>query len=471
MDKKIKTLKALRIVFYILSFPLYLLLCFLSAYRVAKLGESYGVMAWVGIILAGVFAITMAIIITAFEISYKKHPSKLRIKRQTTKFVIASVALLAGLMVILDIAMPPVLPGPTSNTIYWEDLTDDYLSRAQLNADLLNEFIARNVANGNLGSTPLAPDGSNVEQVNALIKNYQKEGVRNKQVANLIAVTMNSLDNSGYKTFLGPTIDMANDGRMTVNNILYLVLGQRQPYTEEGETQRTEWDDFPVYDAQTGTVVMVNTIQWTVLDMMGSPMEVDLSGIIGTAGLRSFLIQTLFAESDTVKLGPLTITKDNFEEIMEKGVSPLIPSVYNLLDSILINVSDAASSTAIAGDKIDVKLTDSDGNTNATYTYKNGQWVGKRTHFNKDATTLQIVPSNEERGVLDYQSAAWLNANGLVFALCSVASIRNVCYVFSAVTALMAIIIGYVREKEFDIFYGPKETTETEVILVEDVEV
>lgn len=483
----------LKIVCYALSFPLFLICAVITGSRVVKAGGSYGLMAWVGIIFAFVFSLIWAVIVLIYELKIKKATDKkATVKKQTKNLAIASFVLLAGLMLILDIALPPLLPGPTSNTIFYEDLADDYMGRAELNKGLLDEFIARNVTIGNIGKCPLVvnPDGtSNINKVNAEIEKYQKQGMKNEEVKSFLDrngkyCQFNSFNLSGYESFVGPWLDMANDGRMTVPAIVNLIIAQRNPiqsgevpgsvkWNEDGtKALASEWHDFYMYNPETKKIEAVK-YQWTILDMMGTPLVVDLSGTIGEEGLEAFIINLvagLIGEEPIEKdLGIITISivnKDGVVTINDMPITDILEGSlvlvkpYDLINSVLETLAETLGNPAIATAPIKVKIVDKNGNTdNYILVDENGEPVldseGEtttiiRNYFNKNGTALSIEPNNKDRGVLDYQSHAWLDSNGLVFALCSIMSIRKVCYIFSGICVLLALLGGYFREKEID---------------------
>lgn len=63
--------------------------------------------------------------------------------------------------------------------------------------------------------------------------------------------------------------------------------------------------------------------------------------------------------------------------------------------------------------------------------------------YNGEAIVL--TPSNESRGVLDYMSMAWLDSNGLLYAVVGLMSVRNIFLVMSAWIIFLNIIMGIIR--------------------------
>ena len=62
--------------------------------------------------------------------------------------------------------------------------------------------------------------------------------------------------------------------------------------------------------------------------------------------------------------------------------------------------------------------------------------------------TLSLNPSNGHRGVLGYMEMAWLDNQGLLYIIVSLFSLRTLFYIYGPVMALIAILLGVLREKE-----------------------
>lgn len=71
--------------------------------------------------------------------------------------------------------------------------------------------------------------------------------------------------------------------------------------------------------------------------------------------------------------------------------------------------------------------------------------LGSPIYISYDGTNITLTPSNEGRGVLDYQSMAWLNSNGLIYAIVSLMSIRNIFLIFAGWIILLNFMIGMLR--------------------------
>lgn len=201
--------KFLIILLSILGFPALIGLIAYDNFNIIKGGISYGVFVFVGLILAVVFALIYLFVCLAMKKSAKKKGKK-NLYHQTFVAMILCFCLLGGFWMLLDVALPDFLADATSNTIYYEDLADNYQARSLVNKGLLDEYIKRNVDNGNLNKKTLAQ--------------YQKEGIRNQEVKAMLTIHFASIDKAGFATFGGPNLDLALGDRMTIGVLVHLLL-------------------------------------------------------------------------------------------------------------------------------------------------------------------------------------------------------------------------------------------------------
>lgn len=349
--------KALQILLHLAGFPLLIALVIVFSLDMFTLGISYGVMVFVGLIITVVMAIIYYLVFFLKAKSGKKP-----IYRQTIVSILVASLCLGGLWIVIDVALPDLLADATSNTIYYEDLADDYNARAEVNKELLDEYIRRNVANNNLKSYS--------------VNQYIEQGYRNEEVKTLLKQHFQSIDKDGYVTFVGPWIDMANDDRMTIPVLVHLVINKR------------DFAEMP-FPTRVGEEMKDDPVIWTVLDMLGEPMEFDL-GPDGMALIPKNMIGTL--------------------AFLQKSINQIFDSV-----------TDAIESDDVLGAPIFIKL---------------------------DGTVVSIIPSNQSRGTLDYQRMAWLDSNGLIFMITSLFSIRRLFLIFAGVLIITTYAIGLLREEE-----------------------
>lgn len=340
-----------------------------------------------------------------------------------------------------------------------------------------------------------------VEYFQKKIKKYTDLGYKSEEVRSLVARDgkynmYDSLNLSGYESWVGPWVDLANDKRMTIPVVLNLVLGQR-PSVATGEEKggpKKNPDEtrvmqpnlhlYPWYNPTTCKVEMIE-VGWTVLDMMGDgytynpdkidgtdvTLPVDLSGKLGKGGLFAMISGINIGSANGLNVGELLKTLGLGNCLTETssllGVLE-IPPVYYLLDSILNSVAYAVGNPNVAGtpgfakDGITVdnsntgssgwrygfaplflKLVNADGSVVGT---TNGSYYG---NVGDKPTQLGVYSQNYSRGTIDYMRYSWVDANGLLFAITGLFAIRQTCYIFSGVTVILAILIGAIRMKEY----------------------
>lgn len=340
-----------------------------------------------------------------------------------------------------------------------------------------------------------------VEYFQKKIKKYTDLGYKSEEVRSLVARDgkynmYDSLNLSGYESWVGPWVDLANDKRMTIPVVLNLVLGQR-PSVATGEEKggpKKNPDEtrvmqpnlhlYPWYNPTTCKVEMIE-VGWTVLDMMGDgytynpdkidgtdvTLPVDLSGTLGEGGLFAMISGINIGSANGLNVGELlkTIGLGNCLTETSSLLGVLeIPPVYYLLDSILNSVAYAVGNPNVAGtpgfaeDGITVdnsntgssgwrygfaplflKLVNADGSVVGT---TNGNYYG---NVGDKPTQLGVYSQNYSRGTIDYMRYSWVDANGLLFAITGLFAIRQTCYIFSGVTVILAILIGAIRMKEY----------------------
>lgn len=342
----------LKVLLHLAGFPLLIVLVVLESLPIIKLGMSYGVMVFVGII----FVVAMALIYFLVYFIMAKRNKK-TVYKQTIASILIAVFCLGGVWLAIDAFVPNLLKDATSNTIFYEDLADNYYARAEVNKNLLDEYIVRNCNNGNL--TKYSKE------------EYLKQGATNEEVMTLLKAHFQSIDKDGYVTFVGPWLDMANDDRLTIPTLVHLIINKRET---EGLPYPLKEEDDPV--------------MWSILDMLGEPMEFDL----GEDGM----------------------------DIIPQDYVGLINLAQKLIGRILVCLSDAIEDPNVVGSPIYISL--------------------------EGGTVLTLTPSNESRGVLDYQNMGWLNSNGLIFMLVSLFSIRKLALIFAGVLAITTYMIGLLRD-------------------------
>ena len=241
-----------------------------------------------------------------------------------------------------------------------------------------------------------------VEYFQKKIKKYTDMGYSSEEVKSLIARDgkynmYDSLNLSGYESWVGPWVDLANDKRMTIPVVLNLVLGQRPSVAtgdqkggpkknpDETRVMQPNLHLYPWYNPTTCKVEMIE-VGWTVLDMMGDgytynpdkidgtnvTLPVDLSGTLGEGGLFAMISGINIGSANGLNVGELlkTIGLGNCLTETSSLLGVLeIPPVYYLLDSILNSVAYAVGNPNVAGTPgFEEKMVISDGTNESTVT-------------------------------------------------------------------------------------------------------
>ena len=147
-------------------------------------------------------------------------------------------------------------------------------------------------------------------------------------------------------------------------------------------------------------------IRWTVLDMMGDPMAMGLLG------------------PDMMELDIDAAIAGATGGMINLGMG----TVGDMLDSELVQDTLIIAGEMIGSDDL----------------------LGAPIYisFDKSTGSLVLTPSNSARGVLGYMQMGWLNSNGLLYVIVSLFSCRTVFYIYAPIMALIAIALGWIREKE-----------------------
>lgn len=387
--------KVLKTLLYIIGFPALVALVALNSLTVYEQGGTYGFWPFVGLILAGVIAIVYTIIfIVTGKNSKKNRGNYNKVKKSMATLVIMSFVLTAGIWLVVDIPLPGILETATQGTRKFEQLHEDYNAQAELHGNLLDSFIEMNVRNGNLST-----DEHSLEE-------WVELGYTSPEVQTLLKKNFTAMDANGYKTFTtnGPWLNMANDNRLTIPVLVHLLLNEREINEEityqlvaevVPKTFITDADGDKVYEDAIPNEEVETVLRWTILDMQGTPMNIDLSGVIGGLGI---------------------------------DVGGLITSMKldTTLASVLETVNEALADPALAGAEIYIGLDTRDG-----------------------GFQIMLTPAAEGRGMHGYQNSAWLDSNNLLFAVISIFPARQWLYIWGAIVIFSSVAVAALRLKEY----------------------
>ncbi|MCL2631141.1 MAG: hypothetical protein FWD49_06460 [Firmicutes bacterium] len=238
MDKKSLIAK---IILLVLGFPLLVALVLIQSLPIITDNITYGIMPFVGLILAVVFMGAWFLTVFLTGKKAKKQGTKKAVKKGFIAMLIVGLFLTLGVWGAIDILLPDILEDATDGTILYHEVREDYIRKSEHHAYLLEKFIDMNIMNGKLSGDPDV---------------YDKEGYRNQEVRDLIASSFAEIDTHGYNSFLGAWLNLALDDRMTIAAIAHLLLDARYE---------------PDFGEKEGEV------KWTILDMQEGAMEVDLN--------------------------------------------------------------------------------------------------------------------------------------------------------------------------------------------------
>ncbi|MDR3294006.1 MAG: hypothetical protein LBT20_07905 [Clostridiales bacterium] len=280
--KKSTGFSILKIIFYLLGFPI------LAGYAVYKtiptftLNSTYKPYVFAGMLVLFVIALLYFGMMILTGVISKKAKSVGTVRRTVAASVLISVLLTTGIWIALDKVVPPILGEATQYTLSYDDFKDDYDEKARIHSELLTHFIEMNLKNGRLSA-------DKAEQ-------YFTEGYANEEVKKLIEASFNSLNNDGFGSFGGMLISLADGSRLTIPVLIHLLFDERDapstPFPDYvGEGRGEENADAP--------------IRWSILDIQEGAMtfSVDL-GALGAgsyAELIKWLIPSLFGEGGMVE--------------------------------------------------------------------------------------------------------------------------------------------------------------------------
>ena len=411
--------KFLRVILHLLGYPLLLAaVLYLNWNIIMTQTSNYGIFVFVGAIVAVVMGIIYYVCyagITAKRKKKAKGKSKGKRKRrkqksifnQTLRLCLVIVITTTGLWAVCDLALPDFLANATSSTLYYEDLADGWADRAEVNEELLDTFIELSVKANTL------PKGN--MKTNEAIEYYQSKGLKEtlaelndneyyKSIGGLLEIQYQSLNANGFQTFTHPWIDFATSERLTIPCLVHLLLDKREIAQDtvtnkdfckvkenaDGTVEVTEvW--FAEYDKETKKITL-NNVNWTVLDMLGTDNVIDLSSVgdMIPAGLKTFI---------------LPLTKPD-----------------GIITEILASVARIAGDEELINGKVSVTL-----------------------EMTEDTMKVVLTPSNTSRGIMGYQEMAWLDSNGLIYALVTLFSCRRLFLIFGAWGVFINLLIGCTR--------------------------
>lgn len=399
--------KVFNVILHILGFPVVIaLVVLLNLNIITTQMKNYTFFVFIGVIVTVVMAIIYYICYACITKKPKQKEGKKKKKRksifnQTMRLCMVVVFTLTGLWVVCDVALPDFLADATSSTIYYEDLADGWNDRAEVNEDLLNTFIELNVKAGTL-PRPNNAEGKKMKEkeavdyyigqgINAVIPALEGNEYYNT-IGGLFAIQYQSINANGYQTFTHPWIDFATSDRLTIPCLIHLLLDKR-----EIKQDAITLDKFTKVEENEEGKTEVTSVMFVVYDK--EKKEITVEHV-------NWTVLDMLGTDNVIDLGGLDLS----------AFAVLQPLVTDILGRVARIVADED----ILGSGLTVK-----------FDMKEGKVV--------------LTPSNAERGVLGYQEMAWLDSNGLIYALVTLFSLRRVFLVAAVYLVVINLLIGCAR--------------------------
>lgn len=417
--------KILRVLFHLLSYPALIAVVLWADLEIIKSQyKNYSFYTLIGVLIP---VVMMIIFYVVYLIVTRKNSKKTKLC-QTVIVCMLPIFTLGGMWVACDRYLPDVISDATSSTIYYEDLAEEsWKERAEVNEGLLNQFIKMSVMAGTLPT----PIGWEEEEA---IEYYQSQSVDAElpeladnqyyhTINELLAIQYQSINANGYASFTDPWIGFATGNRMTIPCLLHLLLDKRSVDPDDidnldSPTVTYHEDDegnividevmFAVFDEDEGEVVL-KPLSWTVLDMLGENQEFSLGPDL----------------KNTVIMG---------EDDSGLKVSDVYKLVAKPVESALKSLSVIVADEDLLGAEVYIS-------------------------FDIETGNLALIPADTEEGilraneteglygraVLDYMKMAWLNSNGLLYAIVMLMSVRTYFIYFAAWITIMMLLDGCAR--------------------------
>ena len=425
--------KVLRVLFHLLSYPALIGLIVWADLEIIKdQYKNYSYFTLIGLLVP----VVMMIIFYVFYLIVTRRNSKKSKLCQTVIICMIPIFTLGGLWVACDKYLPDVIDDATSGTIAYEDLAEEsWKERADVNANLLRTFVKMSVMAQVLPKPIGKTEDEAVEYYLSKGVDYQYEELADNEyyhtINELIAIQYQSINANGYASFNDPWIGFATGSRMTIPCLMHLLLDKRTVDPDdidkldsptvtyhEDEDGNVVIDEvmLAVYDNKTDSITL-KPLSWTVLDMLGENQEFSLG-----SSIREMKV-----------FGNTTVN----------DLSVFLPRLDEQVEDLLFRVSTIVADERILGSELYVTI-------------------------NLDTGDIALVPSNTEQGIilsrtddqesadsekdelygraaLDYMKMAWLNSNGLLYAIVMLLSIRTWFIYGAAWIALMMLLDGCMR--------------------------
>lgn len=502
MNKTLLTV--FKVILHVVGWPLLIALVFILNRNVIAGGSMYGLAVFVCVIVAAVMALVYYL--AYFLVRTKKKRS---IRNQHIIVAIVAICCLCGFWALLDAFIPGPLETATSSTLRWEDLSDNWGGRAEVQEKLLNDYVTMNFELGRLKS----PNGETKED-------YIKQGPNgNAELKALLNADFHSEDSDGYASYKGPSIDYAQADRMTIPVLLHLFLDDRSnvqgansdyakennlpslpiavPYYDVYSVGETDdellYEDVRVYHGykdgsatffvtdqdlnvqyDTSKVAVISKFKgkWSLVTKIIDRRENETVEEVTQYESKGAALTALYAheeEFDKYFVGDYRMASVGWHVLDMMGTAMDMNLLsQSMMDTDLLAVIDSLPlEGALAGVKDGIKTALSNFNVRfvsdvfqldlvpdalavVADLVAEDEFLGSPLYISVDAKTgtLSLTPSNAHRGVLGYMEIAWLQNQGLLYIIVSLFSTRTLFYAYAPFMGLIAVLLGLIREKE-----------------------
>lgn len=491
--------KVLEIILGVLSLPVMLALIVLACFGIAS--DASGVHSFwpfVGAILAGVLSLVVLLVVL---ISKRKSNSK-SMRTRTIIVCILVFCFTCGLGAIFDIALPDFLCDATSNTMYYEQLTQETGALSADAGSLEREFIRYQLLNGNYQKgkyayatlkAELATDiNEKIDEINAetdkekagakytkAIAAYKDAEAAGKDGIVGILGTKRSYDYELYQFiynwYVMPDYDYSfgiiydsNFGYNMIKRqvVAYLMTEKiKAIHTElcgkgiKGDEEMNKWymNNYAQFDRDGYQPLDQNTfLTYATSDRMTVPV----------------ILRLLLNEHYKTDYYPFTLWNAATGEYTTGSMSWTVLDMNGVSAPIAIelgNVEDLLSGLGFGGGVIQVLANvladygdDFDGLLNVQLKYVVASLTDTYDTETgiRNSGTLTVVPEltddgnltivvnseNVERGQLGYMQMTWTESNDLLFAVMSVCASRNFLFIFGAISVALIFLAGLCAE-------------------------
>ena len=491
--------KVLEIILGALSLPVMLVLIVLSSFAIAS--DASGVHSFwpfIGSILAGVLSLVVLLVVL---IGNRKSNRK-TMRTRTIIVCILVFCFTCGLGAIFDIALPDFLCDATSNTMYYEQLTQETGVLSEDAGSLEREFIRYQLLNGNYQkgkyayATLKAELGTEItEAIDAIDAETDKEKAGAKYTKAIAAYK--AAEEEGKDGIVG-------------------IFGSKRSYDYELYQFIYNWYVMPDYEYSFGIIYDNGfgynmTKRQVVAYLMTEKIKAIHTELCGKGIMGDEEIKTLYKNNyaqfdrdgyqvldqntfityatsnrmtvpvilrllldDHYKTGyyPYTLWNASTGDYVTGSMTWTVLDMNGISAPIAIelgNAADMLSGLGLGGEVIPMLANvlanygdDFDGllNVQLKYVVANLTKSYDTETGIQNAGTLTVVPEltddgnltivvnseNVERGMIGYMQATWTESNDLLFAVMSICASRNFLFIFGAISVALIFLAGLCAE-------------------------